>query len=95
MRSVRPQWMICSILFIQKKRCVTRIRSVILIEPYPEKLVVNAVNALLVRNEILFEQSFERRLHRTRRRQAVFLDELPGGNGTGSAFLADGDEAVN
>ena len=34
---------------------VSAYQSVILIEPYPEKLVVNAINALLVRNEILFE----------------------------------------
>ena len=69
-------------------------RLIILLKPDSEESVVNAVDALFVRNKVFLEQSFEGRLHRARRRKAVLFDKFPGGDPSGFAFFIDGDEQL-
>ena len=66
--------------------------SIVFVQPKAEETVVDTVNALFVRDEILSQQSLDCCLYGTRSGQAVLFDEFRGLNGAGIALLIDGDE---
>ena len=66
--------------------------SIVFVQPKAKETVVDTVNALFVRDEILFQQSLDGGLYGTRSGQAVLFDEFRGLNGADIAFLVDGDE---